>query len=172
LRNRNGAKKSPFCSLPSIDPILPFPQSESAFAFDMITNPGPLSQMRDNPASNFSSGKYNSIRLTDDLVLYRVGDAKIELGQWFTRNPATSIAQARIDLAVKAQWIDQGGTLTGRSPLNTSFAIKIPKGTLIYEGPVGYQGGVYLGGQGIHQIFVPEPWKIAGVQVVGRAVLR
>lgn len=26
------------------------------------------------------------------------------------------------------------------------YAVKIPAGTTIYTGPVGYQGGIYLGG--------------------------
>ena len=142
------------------------------FGFDMVNNPGPLAKMPGNPASNFAGGKYTAIELTDDLVLFRAGDSGKELGQWFTRGPAESVAQVRIDLAVRPQWIDPSGTLTGTSPLNTSFAIKIPKGTTIYEGPVGYQSGIHLGGQGIGQIFVPKPWKMPGVEVIGRSPLR
>ncbi len=47
--------------------------------------------------------------------------------------------QVRIDLAVKPQWIDSvTGELTGTSIINTNYAIKIPAGTTVYSGPVGY----------------------------------
>ena len=76
-----------------------------------------------------------------------------------------------IDSAVKAQWIHpKTGVLTGSSPLETVYAIKIPKGTTIYEGPAGYQGGIYLGGG--NQIFVPEPWKINGVEVISSTPIK
>ena len=48
-------------------------------------------------------------------------------------------------------------------------SMKIPKGTTIYEGPVGYQGGIYI--KCGNQIFVPTPWNIKGVQVLGKARL-
>lgn len=51
--------------------------------------------------------------------------------------------------------------------INTNYAIKIPAGTTVYSGPVGYQGGVYLGGDNIMQMFIPESWSINGVEVVG-----
>jgi filamentous hemagglutinin len=74
----------------------------------------------------------------------------------------------RIDTAVKPQWINPlTGELAGSSPVNTVYAIKIPAGTTVYAGPVANQGGVYVGGQNISQIFVPEPWKLSGVTVIG-----
>jgi len=140
--------------------------------YDMVNNPGPLATMRGTPALNFAGGKYNSSVLQEDLILYRAGDAGTDLGQWFTRSPASSVAEVRIDLAVKPQWLDEAGSLTGKSPLNTNFGIRIPKGTTIYEGPVGTQGGVHLGGQSVNQIFVPQPWKIPGVEVISRTPLK
>jgi filamentous hemagglutinin len=119
------------------------------------------------PAANFFGGRYNAITLDEDTVLYRGGTADQPLGQWFTYDPPSSAAQVRIDSAVKAQWIDpQTGVLTGSSPIDSVFAVQIPKGTVIYEGPVGYQGGVYLGGPDTSQIFVPKPWSIPGVKVI------
>lgn len=56
--------------------------------------------------------------------------------------------------------------LTGQSPIDAAYAIKIPKGTVIYDGPVGYQGGAFVGGQNNLQIFVEKPWNISGAQVV------
>jgi filamentous hemagglutinin len=115
----------------------------------------------------------HAVQLTDDLVLYRAGKQGQEFGQWFTRESPDSLAQVRIDSAVGPQWIDpKTGVLTGTSEINTVYAIKIPKGTTIYEGPVGYQGGVHLGGVNTNQVFVPTPWKIPGVQVVGKTGLR
>jgi len=108
------------------------------------------------------------------LVLYRAGKAgsgRSALGQWFTRNPIISEAQGRLDLAVKPQWLDANGELTGTSPLESVYAVKIPKGTTVYEGPVGYQGGAYLGGQDIMQIYVHQPWAIKGVDVLGEIPL-
>lgn len=135
----------------------------------MVENPGPLASLPNNPAANFAGGKYNTITLEDDLVLYRAGQAgggRNALGQWFTREPAESVAQVRIDLAVKPQWKDANGALTGTSPVESVYQIKIPKGTTIYEGPVGSQGGIYLGGQDVMQIYVNQPWNIKGVQVL------
>lgn len=72
-----------------------------------------------------------------------------------------------IDSAVKWQWIDpKTGALTGTSFIDNIYAVKIPKGTTVYDGPVGYQGGIYLGGPYTNQVFVPTPWKIPGVQEV------
>ena len=48
----------------------------------------------------------------------------------------------------------------------TNYAINIPKGTTVYTGPVGYQGGAYLGGEDILQTFIPKPWDIPGVKVI------
>ena len=42
----------------------------------------------------------------------------------------------------------------------------MPKGTTVYTGPVGYQGGAYLGGEDILQTFIPKPWDIPGVKVI------
>lgn len=47
--------------------------------------------------------------------------------------------------------------------------ISIPKGTVIYEDPVGYQGSLYLGGQEKIQIFIRKPWDIDGVKVLSES---
>ena len=62
--------------------------------------------------------------------------------------------------------------LTGKSPIDAVHTIKIPKGTKIYEGPVGTQGGVNVGGQDKMQIFVQQPWKIDGVEILESAPLK
>jgi RHS repeat-associated protein len=145
------------------------------FTFNMIDNPGPLAKLAGNPAGNFASGKYNAITLEDDLILYRGGAAgggRNGLGQWFTRESPVSRVEVRIDNAVRPQWIDpRTGVLTGRSPIESVYSVRIPKGTVVYEGPVGYQTGVHVGGGGNMQIFVQEPWEIPGVKVLGEAPL-
>lgn len=55
---------------------------------------------------------------------------------------------------------------------NTMYTIRIPKGTVIYEGPVGYQGGIYLGGPSTNQVFVQTPWSVKGVQVLNSTPIR
>lgn len=138
-------------------------------SYDMVNNPAPLASLPNKPAANFSGGKYVSVTLDEDVTLYRAGDANGKaLGQWFTQDAPSSTAQVRIDTAVKPQWIDpETGVLTGTSPVNAVYAVKIPAGTEVYIGPVGSQGGIYVGGSDINQIFVPQPWKIPGVEVIG-----
>jgi filamentous hemagglutinin len=58
------------------------------------------------------------------------------------------------------------GVLTGSSPLDVVYTVRIPKGTTVYDGPVGPQGGFYVGGPNASQVFVETPWNIRGVQVL------
>ncbi|HEX8590563.1 DUF6861 domain-containing protein [Pseudomonas sp.] len=97
--------------------------------FDMINDPGPLAELRGSPAGNFGGGRYNAVELSEDVILHRGGDSNGKaLGQWFTEEAPTSVTQVRIDTAVKPQWIDPvTGELTGSSPVNTVYAIKIPR---------------------------------------------
>ena len=135
----------------------------------MVNRSGPLANIEGNPAANFAGGKYNKYALQEDLILYRAGKGgggRNALGQWFTKAPAESVAKVRLDLAVKPQWFDKNGALTGTSPIEAGYKVLIPKGTVVYEGPVGYQGGAYLGAQNITQIFVEQPWRLNGVQVL------
>ena len=142
------------------------------YDYNMIENPGPLAKIDGQPASNFYGGKYNTEVLTEDRIYYRAGQDGKPLGQWFTSEPAESVAKVRIDTAVKEQWIDQiTGEITGTSIIDTNYAIKIPKGTTVYTGPVGYQGGVYLGGDDIIQTFIQEPWKL-NVEVISKIPLK
>ena len=131
------------------------------YKYNMIENPGPLAELRNNPAQNFYGGRYNAEVLTEDKIYYRGGNSDNPLGQWFTAEPPESVAKVRIDTAVKPQWIDPvTGELTGESIVDTVYAIKIPKGTTVYPGPVGFQGGVFCGGYDIMQTFIETPWKL------------
>lgn len=143
------------------------------YKYNMVENPGPLADMPNNPASNFASGKYNMHTLTKDTTYYRAGEAGKPYGQWFTSKPANSAIQVRMDTAVKPQWINPStGVLEGHSYVNTNYAINIPRGTTVYTGPVGYQGGAYLGGQDIIQTYISKPWDIPGVKVINSSPLR
>ena len=62
--------------------------------------------------------------------------------------------------------------MTAYFAIESTYTIKIPKGTTIYEGPVGYQGGHYLGGENCNQIFISEPWKINGVESLSETPIK
>jgi hypothetical protein len=145
----------------------------SPYEYDMIGNPGPLANMRGNPAAGFAGGRYNAIKLTEDTILYRGGAAgggRNAFGEWFSFEPSSSAAQVRIELAVKPDWIDPTtGVRTGASPIESLYAIKVPAGTTVYVGPTSYQGGIYLGGR--IQVFVPKSYDIPGVQVLAEIPL-
>lgn len=124
--------------------------------------PGPLS---DNLAATFSGGRYKVVALDRDLELFRAGDGRQPLGQFFSRDMPSGIAQVRIDKAILSEW--PGGA---KSPVNSVVKIKIPAGTKIYVGEVSSQGGFYVGGT--EQIVVPEPWKINGIQITPMGSLK
>ncbi|WP_156440397.1 hypothetical protein [Leptotrichia sp. oral taxon 847] len=44
------------------------------------------------------------------------------------------------------------------------YAVRIPAGTVTYEGPVAPQGGMYLGGMETNQIFIPDT-RIPGIEL-------
>lgn len=143
------------------------------FQYNSVENPGPLSLIYSKPNKNFYGGRYNVKVLDSDTVFYRSGEDGKAFGQWFTSGPSDSSIKVRIDLAVKAQWINpKTGLLEGYSTLNSTYAIKIPKGTTIFEGPVGFQSGIYSGGLDSSQIFIPEPWDIPGVEVMDISKLK
>ena len=142
------------------------------YKYNMIDNPGPLADFDGSPANNFFSGKYNERVLEEDRIYYRIGEDGKPIGQWYTTEPAKSVAQARIDSAIKPQWIDPAtGELTGTSMLDTNYAIKIPKGTTVYEGPIAPQGGIYCGGNNTRQTFIHEPWKL-NIEIVGKTPIK
>ena len=63
--------------------------------------PGPLAN---NLAETFSGGRYSTVVLGNDTVLYRSGTADQPLGQFFSLEQPTSVLQARIDKAVLPVW--------------------------------------------------------------------
>lgn len=149
--------------------------AERIFQYNAFENPGPLAELPGKPIDNFFGGRYNANVLEEPVILFRGGEgvAGKELGQWFSREAPQSSIQVRIDSAVKPQWVDPvTGALTGESVVDTVYGIKFPAGTPIYEGPIGTQGGVYLGGPDTNQIFIFKPWTIPGVEVVSKSPLK
>ena len=142
------------------------------YEFNMVDNPGPLVDVDANAAGTFRSGKYNVNVLDENTVLYRAGDSTHSpLGQYFTAESPASVADVRINSAVKPQWIDpKTGALTGTSNIDAVFGIEIPKGTVTYSGPAGYQGEIYIGGK--EQIFISKPWNLDGVKVISSTPLK
>ncbi|MES2887972.1 MAG: hypothetical protein V4739_08150 [Pseudomonadota bacterium] len=124
-------------------------------------SPGPLEP---GIAGTFAGGRYSVFQLADDTLLYRAGTADKPFGQFFDTVPPQGVLQTRIDKAVLPVW--PGG---GTSPLDTAFAVKVPKGTTVYVGETGSQGGFYVGGT--QQVVVPKPWTIDGVQVISSTPL-
>ena len=158
------------------DQKLPVASGNVTFAdytFNSAVNPGPLAELPNNPASNFFGGQYNSVSYPAGTILYRAGVEGQPTGNWFTTSPAESITQVRINLAVKPQWIDSAtGILQATSPIDTIYGIRFPNDFTAYGGPVGYQDGVYLGGQNFYQLFVPGTRTMDGLVVVFKEPLK
>ena len=110
-------------------------------------------------AQTFRGSKYASIKLEEDTVLYRAGVKGTPLGQFYSSDKPVGVLQTRIDKAIPYEW--PGGQ---KAPLDTGYAIKIPKDTTIHVGQVANQGGIFMGGT--RQIVVEEPWNIPGVEVI------
>jgi hypothetical protein len=120
--------------------------------------PGPLP---DNMAVTFKGARYREVVLADDTILYRAGENDKPLGQFFSKDRPVGEVQTRVDKAVLPEW--PGG---GKSPIESGYGIKIPKGTKVYVGEVASQGGIYGGGvRSSH----PPPWWHHHTQQLQRA---
>lgn len=135
-------------------------------------NPGPLNKVREQPNNNFYGGRYDMEVLKESKVYYRGRDSTSPLGQWFTETPPSSVADIRINLAVKPQWLDKNGALTGTSTIDTAYKVEIPAGTTIYKGLVGSQGGIYQGGLNNNQVFIQKSWLLDKVNILGMQPLK
>jgi len=114
-----------------------------------------------NPANTFTDNRYFVGELEHDQVFFRAGDSAAArgdpaLGQFWTSTAPESVSSVREDLAVLPEW--PGGT---SSPLNTGYAVTMPKGTRYYYGEVGPQAyqGVDLPGGGM-QYYIEKPWDL------------
>jgi len=136
------------------------------FQQNMMTG-GPLDDINPNAAGSFHGGQYNVVKLEEDLVLYRAGDSTGrnggKMGSYFSRTPPKTRAQVRTSSAVKTEWTNSAGEITGVSKLDQVVEVRIPKGTTIFEGPIASMGGKHHGIGG-NQIFIDKPWTIPGVE--------
>ncbi|MDQ1211386.1 RHS repeat-associated protein [Pantoea anthophila] len=115
--------------------------------------PGPLDK---ELAETFSGGRYKEIILSKDTSFYRAGVSTNPFGRFFSLDKPQSIIQTRVDKAVLPKWPNGSASV-----LDSVYEIKIPAGTKVYVGDVGYQNGFYLGGT--EQIVIIEPWKVGTV---------
>ncbi len=128
-------------------------------------HPDSLGSTLDSVAATFSGGRYATMDLLEDLVLYRAwtpGQSREFGGFWSLDKPVGSL-QTRIDSALLPEW----GVLRGtgfRSQATDFTTIKVPAGTRVHAGEVGSQGGQWVGGGS--QILIEggpqEVWKIDG----------
>jgi RHS repeat-associated protein len=137
---------------PPPDPSLPPGRIMGYYDY---ANPGPLP---DELAATFTGHRYTAVEL-ESIVLNRAGISDRPLGQFFSRGPAVSEVQVRIDRAIRPRW--PGGAT---SPIDTVFEIRFPKGTIGYVGEIAYQGGFYIGLT--EQIVIVRPWNISGVEIL------
>jgi len=83
--------------------------------------------------------------LSETTTLYRVhGGAAGELGLYWTRTLPAGPLQSRIDLAMLSAWGNSATRVT---------TIRVPSGTLIFEGYAAGQGGLVGGGS---QVVIPN----------------
>ena len=139
------------------------------YEYNATTNPGPLSIGGDDPPiKNFYGGMYNDAS-NESGMFVRMGDETYPYGSWYTKVPKNSEVQARIDLAIKIWWVDSNGEIkirgfeANKSILDTMYYIEFPEGIPKYKGPVGYQGGPFLGGLDQEQYFIPNSRKFGKV---------
>ena len=131
------------------------------YEYNATTNPGPLAEGRNPPIKNFYGGMYNDAS-NESGMFVRMGDETYPYGSWYTKVPKNSEVEARVDLAIKKWWVKPNGEIkirgfeANKSILDTMYYIEFPEGIPKYKGPVGYQGGPFLGGLDQEQYFIPN----------------
>ncbi|HEY2567141.1 MAG TPA: hypothetical protein VGH95_05505 [Candidatus Aquirickettsiella sp.] len=110
-------------------------------------------------ANSFSGYRYKSYQLKENFVFYRAGSSEDPMGRFFSFDKPISELQVRIDKAVLPVWSDGGNSV-----VDTGYAIRIPKGSVVHMGNTAQQGGIFLGGT--KQIYIDNPWLIQGVKII------
>ena len=96
-------------------------------------------------AKTFRGGSYTGTVISEAMTLYRVhGGTAGELGLYWTRTAPMGPLQSQIDLAILSAW---GNTATRVT------TIRVPPGTLIFDGFAAGQGGLLGGGS---QVVIPN----------------
>jgi hypothetical protein len=124
----------------------------------MAPAPSPTS-LPDEIAATFRGSRYRMLVLPADQIFFRAGTRDRPFGQFLSTDRPVSVIQTRIDKAIPPAW--PNGVA---APLDTGFAIRLPRGTVLYSGDVASQGGIYMGGT--NQTFVSQPWAIPGAAIV------
>lgn len=110
-------------------------------------NTGPLKTAR---AETFSGGRYAHIKLTEDTIIYREWSpktwAKEDGAYWSLDKPKGSL-QVRIDSALLPEW-GEAASLDDvwRNQATHWTSVRLPVGTEIYIGEVGFQRSPWNGG--------------------------
>ena len=132
------------------------------YEYNATTNPGPLAIGEDNASiKNFYGGMYNDAS-NESGIFVRMGDKIKPYGSWYTKVSKNSEVQVRIELAIKKWWVKPNAEIriteygADKSILDTIYYIEFPEGIPKYKGPVGYQGGPFLGGLNQEQYFIPN----------------
>ena len=96
-------------------------------------------------AKTFRGGSYTGTVISEAMTLYRVhGGTAGELGLYWTRTAPMGPLQSQIDLAILSAW---GNTATRVT------TIRVPPGTLLFDGFAAGQGGLLGGGS---QVVIPN----------------
>ena len=138
------------------------------YEYNATTNPGPLSIGDDPAINNFYGGMYNDAS-NESGIFVRMGDKTYPYGSWYTKVSKNSEVEARVDLAIKKWWVNSNGEIkirgfeSDKSILDTVYYIEFPEGIPKYKGPVGYQGGPFLGGLNQEQYFIPNSKKFGKI---------
>ena len=131
------------------------------YEYNATTKPGPLAEGKNPPINNFYGGMYNDAS-DESGIFARMGDETYPYGSWYTRVAKNSEVEARVDLAIKKWWVKPNAEIriteygADKSILDTVYYIEFPEGIPKYKGPVGYQGGPFLGGLNQEQYFIPN----------------
>ena len=131
------------------------------YEYNATTNPSPLSIGDDPAINNFYGGMYNDAS-NESGIFVRMGDKIKPYGSGYTKVSKNSEVEARVDLAIKKWWVKPDGEIkirgleADKSILDTMYYIEFPEGIPKYKGPVGYQGGPFLGGLNQEQYFIPN----------------
>ncbi|WP_336018049.1 hypothetical protein [Fusobacterium polymorphum] len=127
----------------------------------LIFSMGEVSNNLKRPIQSFYGGMYNEQILTEAKRYYRIADITTQkgFGNYYINEIPKSLIQARIDYAIKLYLINKNSRLIGIAPLNTVYVIEFPAGTVVYEGPISYQGSFHLGGLEKIHIFIENSWQ-------------
>ncbi len=120
----------------------PKPAVIESITYNGMNGPGPLGP---KIANTFRSGTYTQRTTTEPTTLYRVWGGKAgELGPYWTSTPPAGPYQAMVDSALLPSW---GNTMTQVT------TIRVPPGTVIFEGVAAPQGALVGGGS---QVVIPR----------------